>query len=804
MAHSPLTPIPLRWRIATLLAVALAVLVFDFGRRSVTGYRELSAAVDRIEAARATLEPIVRFDASRWPAAEAIAVAHADLEEANRRFERADRRLSYVPGVARLFAWVPRWGDSLGHAQDALRAGRTVAGSTDRLVRRLDALVAGEGRIADRAYQTFVIDAAPLLAELETLAALRGDLERLAAVDWHPPFGRVGRALQLALAELERVEEARDIATGLRDGLPVLLGYDQPRTLLLLGQNDHEVRPTGGFIGTVGLLTLDQGRVTSRRFGSSYDFDAPTRDGLRTPPLDLSSSLGIGEWHIRDANWSPDFRVSGETARRFLAEDLGVEADSVVAVDSHFVALLLGALGPVEVDGYDEPLTQDSWFVQAENSIYALEFGETAAPADVGEGGVNLVANPGFEASLAGWDAAGDAELDLLEALEDAAYGSGALRVDAHSAGGGARYTGAANARAGQAYTASVSVRAADAASVGAEVQLLFEARGGEYEQASTTIRLSDQWQRFSVTTTWANEGHTGWGLTVRDAIGQSLVVEMDGVQVEAGPEATPYEETDRTSTEQAGGRGVARQAYLSPVLDTLLERAELASGDTVPALIGALSQAVRARNLQLYSPHGSVAALARQLEVDGAIEAPADGDQLVVVDANVSYSKLQPAITRSITYLLGQDGHVDILIRWRNDLPTFDGGRYARLGQDGMIWDPVAYRMNTAPGTFATYTRLILRGDAETVRTTGFEQRGLFPGEDALTFAGRVIVPPGEEAFVAVSYELPDRPQTLRLWKQGGFASTTVKVLVNQGGTQHVAFEGLLLEDTVVDLKAP
>ncbi|MDP2326978.1 MAG: DUF4012 domain-containing protein, partial [Dehalococcoidia bacterium] len=794
MAPSPLTPIPLRWRIATLLAVVLAVLVFDVGRRAVTGYRELSAAVDHIEAARKTLEPIVRFDASRWPDAEAITVAHADLEEANRRFERADRRLGYVPAVAGMFAWLPRWGDSLGNAQEALRAGRALVGSTDRLVRRLDVLVAGEGRITDRAYQTFVTDAEPLLAELETLVALRADLERLAAVDWRPPFARVAASLHLASTELERVEEAREITTGLRDGLPVLLGYDQPRILLLLGQNDHEVRPTGGFIGTIGLLTLDRGRVTARRFGSSYDFDPPTRDALRTPPLDLSSSLGIGEWYIRDANWSPDFRVSGETARRFLAEDQGIEADSVVAVDSHFVALLLGALGPVEVDGYDEPLTAENWFVQAENSIYALEFGETAAPVDVGEGGVNLVANPGFETSLAGWDAAGDAEIGLLEALDDAAYGSGALRVEARSAGGGARYTGAGNARGGQAYTASVSLRAADVSSVDMEVQLLFEARGGEYEQASTTIRLTDDWQRITVTTTWADLGHSGWSVTIRDAIGQDVMFDVDGVQVEAGPEATPYEETDRTSTEQAGGRGVARQAYLSPVLDTLLERAELASGDTVPALIGALSQAVRARNLQLYSPHGSVAVLARQLEVDGAIEASADGDQLIVVDANVSYSKLQPAITRTITYLLGQDGHVDILIRWRNDLPTFDGDRYARLGQDGMVWDPVAYRVNTAPGTFATYTRLILRGDAETVRTTGFEQRGLFPGKDVLTFAGRVIVPPGEEAVVTMSYELPDRPRTLRLWKQGGFASTTVKVLVNQGGTQHVAFEGLLL----------
>ena len=52
----------------------------------------------------------------------------------------------------------------------------------------------------------------------------------------------------------------------LRDGLelaqalPSLLGADKPAEYLLLAQNPDELRATGGFIGAVGVLTLDQGR----------------------------------------------------------------------------------------------------------------------------------------------------------------------------------------------------------------------------------------------------------------------------------------------------------------------------------------------------------------------------------------------------------------------------------------------------------------------------------------------------------------------------------------------------------------
>lgn len=787
------------------MVALFSLLVLDALRRSVTGYRDLTAAADHLRAARPTLEPLLRFDLAAWPDTDEIATAREDLSEASRLLERADRRFGYLPVVANAFAWLPRWGPSLANADDALTTARRITDRTNRIGDRLNLLLAGDERLTDRIYQTFVTDSADLTSDLQSLADLTPEVRRLASVEWRAPFDTVSTSLDLVVDDLGQIEDAAGIAIDLRDGLPTLLGYDEPRTILLLGQNDHEVRPTGGFIGTAGVITVDQGRITSRTFGASYDMDPPPGAPRRDPPSDLSSALGIGEWYLRDANWSPDFREAGATALAFLAADQGIEVDAVMAVDSHFVALLLGALGPLTIEGYPVLLTGDNWFVQAENAIYASEFGDTAAPRDIGGSTTNLVANPSFGASAAGWAPVGGATVEWRDA--DTALGEAALRVTtAGVLGDGVRYAGNGNADAGQAYTASLDLRAATAASIGGDLQMLVEAAGGEYEQAVTTVRLTEEWQRFTLTYTWERPQHTAWSITIRDAIGVAVDFELDRVQVEEGNEATAFSEADSgLSPEQAASRSQARQAYLSPVLDELIGRAESAEGDAVPLLAAALARASTGRHLQLYSPHPEVQRVATRIGVDGRLEAPQGGDLLAVIDANVSYDKIQPAISRSILYVSGEGGLIDVVIRWRNDLPTFDGERYARLGEGGAVWDAEAFRLNSAPGVFANYVRVYVPMGAVLVSASGFETGPVYlAAGDLATIGGRVVVLPGKEVTARVTYQLPDRPAQLRIWKQGGFDSTTARVLVNLDGQQFTAFDGPVTQDVLLDLAQP
>ncbi|MBK8046944.1 MAG: DUF4012 domain-containing protein [Anaerolineales bacterium] len=57
---------------------------------------------------------------------------------------------------------------------------------------------------------------------------------------------------------------------------PWLLGMDAPRTYLILVQNNHELRATGGFIAAIGTVSVDQGKITSFDFVDSYDLYSTT------------------------------------------------------------------------------------------------------------------------------------------------------------------------------------------------------------------------------------------------------------------------------------------------------------------------------------------------------------------------------------------------------------------------------------------------------------------------------------------------------------------------------------------------
>lgn len=141
--------------------------------------------------------------------------------------------------------------------------------------------------------------------------------------------------------------------------LPDILGFSEPRTYLLLLQNNHELRATGGFITAIGRITLDNGRITELTFEDSY---AIYRDDVDHPlaPAPLKRYMEIEILFLRDINWSPDFPTTARLAASLYAQDAGVQVDGVVSLDLRAVALLVGALAPLQVAESDLTLTPDN------------------------------------------------------------------------------------------------------------------------------------------------------------------------------------------------------------------------------------------------------------------------------------------------------------------------------------------------------------------------------------------------------------------------------------------------------------
>ena len=159
----------------------------------------------------------------------------------------------------------------------------------------------------------------------------------------------------LVLTELNRVEPTLDGYVRAQDDLPDMLGMSGPRRYLILAEDPAELRPSGGFIGTYGLVTFDQGRITERTFRNTLLLDFTPGPPYVTPPTGLGNHL-LGtkySWQLADAGWSPDFPTAAQKALELYTLESGdSRIDGVIALDTYSIDFVLGVTGPISVPEY--------------------------------------------------------------------------------------------------------------------------------------------------------------------------------------------------------------------------------------------------------------------------------------------------------------------------------------------------------------------------------------------------------------------------------------------------------------------
>lgn len=149
--------------------------------------------------------------------------------------------------------------------------------------------------------------------------------------------------------------------------IPVLTGYPDPANYLIVLQNNNELRPTGGFIGTYGILEINLGDIKKLETYDIYHLDMPAslnKDFKVEPPLALKKYLGVDHWFMRDANWSPDWPTSAKKLQWFYNEEALLSKgqsevtnfSGVIAITPRLITDLLYIVGPIEISGqvYDK------------------------------------------------------------------------------------------------------------------------------------------------------------------------------------------------------------------------------------------------------------------------------------------------------------------------------------------------------------------------------------------------------------------------------------------------------------------
>ena len=195
---------------------------------------------------------------------------------------------------------------------------------------------------------------------------LEAAVDQVAALDGYRllgPLDDARRELSIRLPDLAaRAAEAED-GTG---ALIAVMGGDGPRRYLLLSQNPAEVRPTGGFIGTYGVMATDGQRLRLERYEPMDTWLRDHPDAV-VPPEEAGSPFRFYAASPEPVNQSlanvnnvPHWPQAAQLATELWEQGGEEPVDGVFTVTPAFLAEVLGVLGPVEVPGYGETVTADN------------------------------------------------------------------------------------------------------------------------------------------------------------------------------------------------------------------------------------------------------------------------------------------------------------------------------------------------------------------------------------------------------------------------------------------------------------
>jgi len=170
------------------------------------------------------------------------------------------------------------------------------------------------------------------------LPPLRAGLDRLAALaaQAEPAVGALVDASRLA---------------------PSLLGADGPRTILMVVQNNAELRTGGGITAAFLQLRAEGGRLTLVGQGSSSDFSQRATPILAVPAALDALYTSVAGKYVQNTSITPDFSLTARLASAWWQQRFGVTPDVVASVDPMVLKAILGVTGAIQTP--QGPLTAD-------------------------------------------------------------------------------------------------------------------------------------------------------------------------------------------------------------------------------------------------------------------------------------------------------------------------------------------------------------------------------------------------------------------------------------------------------------
>lgn len=336
----------------------LLAFVFILPLRIVSTYSEVKRTKSVI------LQKSVRaFEAlgNSWSQVGNLESASAAFEEASRGFDSVLKDVEETHRVLQKVASLLPEGDQLEAGKALLLAGSLTSASAQVLSGRLANLNDKALPPSDRVHQL----GESLRTALPLLLQAREKLDTISLSIIPGEFRGEAVAAMSLLDNVIRGVENSESATG---ALEYILGRIEPRRYLIVFQNNTELRPSGGFIGSFAELDMREGEVTRLWMpgGGSYDLQGTLRATLMPPePLGLIAE----RWEFQDANWFPDFPTTAKKLMWFYEKSGGPTVDGVIALTTSVVEKLLAVTGPIEMPEYGKIITADNFWIETQKAV---------------------------------------------------------------------------------------------------------------------------------------------------------------------------------------------------------------------------------------------------------------------------------------------------------------------------------------------------------------------------------------------------------------------------------------------------
>jgi hypothetical protein len=291
--------------------------------------------------------------------------AAAHFDKAGERFEFSSAQLTNAPFIFKVMAPLPpfRWQVQLLKSTHALAGAGKITSSLAATFppllspddKNINAILTHGSAVYFSYFNSHQAELSQLQSQLQVADT---ELQQIP-----PGIALAGRH---TLEDLQRrVHEANKllpVAFRVSTSLQGAFGGNDtaPHTFLVLFQNNAELRPSGGFLGSYATLTASSGRIRSFAFGQNiYTLDKLLPTPREKPPLSLQSITT--HWDFQDSNIGTGFLAdSTDSVAAFYKEATHAPVDGCIYIDTSVLEDLLALTGPLALPDADHTIVDSN------------------------------------------------------------------------------------------------------------------------------------------------------------------------------------------------------------------------------------------------------------------------------------------------------------------------------------------------------------------------------------------------------------------------------------------------------------